>query len=49
MVLISDHITIIHPIYVMLHIYNTLDKIQVALAASWESTSVMMRIDPNPP
>ena len=49
MVLISDHIIIIPPIDVMLHIYNTLDKIRVALAVNWENTSVMMRIDPNPP
>ena len=49
MVLISDHIIIIHPIDVMLHIYNTLEKIQVALVANWESTSVMMRFDLNPP
>ena len=49
MVLISDHIIIIHPIDVMLHIYNTLEEIQVALEANWESTSVMVRIDPQPP
>ena len=46
MVLIFYHIIIIHPIYVMLHIYNTLDKIRVALASNWESTSVMVKIDP---
>ena len=49
MVLVSDHIIIIHHLDVMLHIYNALEKIQVALVANWESTSVMMRIDPNPP
>ena len=49
MVIIYDHIIIIHIVDVMLHIYNTLENIQVALAANWESTSVMMRIDPNPP
>ena len=49
MVLISGHIIIIHPIDIMLHIYHTLDKIQVALESNWESTSVMMRIDRNTP
>ena len=49
MVLISDHIIIIHPIYIMLHIYNKLDKIRLALAANWESASVMVKIDPQPP
>ena len=49
MVLISDHIIITNPIDVMLHIYNTLDKIWVALAANWESVSVMVRIDPQLP
>ena len=49
MVLIIDHIIIIHLVYVMVHIYNTLDKIRVALEANWESTSVMMRFDLNPP
>ena len=48
-VLISDHIIIIHHLDVMLHIYNTLEKIQVALEANWESTSVMMKFDLNPP
>ena len=47
--LISDHITIIHNLDVMLHIYNTLEEIRVALAANWESTSVMVRIDPQSP
>ena len=49
MVLIADHIIIIHHLDVMLHIYNTLDKIQVALAANLEGTNVMMRFDLNPP
>ena len=49
MVLISDHVIIIHHLDVMLHIYNTLGKIRVALAANWESTSVMMKFDLNPP
>ena len=49
MVLIIDHIIIIHLVDVILHIYDTLDQIQVALASNWESTSVMMRIDPNRP
>ena len=49
MVLISNHIIIIHIVDVILHIYNTLDQIRVALAANWESTSVMVRIDPQPP
>ena len=49
MVLITDHIIIIHIVDVILHIYNTFDKIQVTLAANWESTSVMMRFDLNPP
>ena len=49
MVLVSDHIIIIHHLDVMLHIYNTLEEIRVALAANWESTSVMVKIDPQPP
>ena len=49
MVLVSDHIIIIHHLDVMLHIYNTLEEIQVTLAANWESTSVMVKIDPQPP
>ena len=49
MVLVSDHIIIIHHLDVMLHIYNTLEEIQVALAANWESTSVMVKIDPPTP
>ena len=49
MVLITDHIIIIHILDAMVHIYNTLDKIRVALAANWESTSVMMRIEPQAP
>ena len=49
MVLIYDHIIIIHHLHVMLHIYNILDKIRVALESNWEITSVMMRIDPNSP
>ena len=49
MVLISGHIIIIHHLYVMLQIYNTLEEIQVALVANWESISVMVRIDPKPP
>ena len=48
MVLVSDHIIIMHHLDVMLHIYNTLKEIQVALAANWESTSVMVKIDPQP-
>ena len=48
MVKISNHIIIIHLVDVILHIYNTLDQIRVALVANWESTSVMVRIDPNP-
>ena len=48
MVLVSDHIIIIHHLDVMLHIYNTLEEIQVALAANWKSTSVMVKIDPQP-
>ena len=49
MVLVSDHIIIIYHLYVMLHIYNTLEEIRVALVANWESTSVMVKIDPQPP
>ena len=49
MVLISNHIIIIHDLDVILHIYNTLEKIQVALEANWKSTSVMMKFDLNPP
>ena len=49
MVLISDHIIIIHHLDVMLHIYNKLEEIQVALAANWESTCVMVKIDPQAP
>ena len=49
MVLIAYHIIIIHLIDAMVQIYNTLDKIRVALEANWESTSVMMRFDFNPP
>ena len=49
MVLITDNIIIMHPLDYMVQIYNTLDKIRVALATNWESTSVMMRIDSNPP
>ena len=49
MVLIAYHIIIIHIVDSMVHIYNTLDKIRVALVAKWESTSVMMRFDLNPP
>ena len=46
MMLISDHIIIMHHLDAMLHIYNTLEEIWVALEANWESTSVMVRIDP---
>ena len=49
MVLISDHIIIIHHVDFMLHIYNTLEKIWVALESNWESTSVVMKFDLNPP
>ena len=49
MVLISDHIIIIHHLYFMLHVYNTLEEIQVALETNWESISVMVKIDPQPP
>ena len=49
MVLVSDHIIIIHHLDVMLHIYNTLEEIQVALEYNWESTSVIVKIDPQPP
>ena len=49
MVLISDHIIIIYHLDVMLHIYNTLEKIWVPLAANWEGTNVIMRFDLNPP
>ena len=49
MVLIDDNIIIIHHLDVMLHIYNTLDKIQVDLAANLECTNVMMRFDLSPP
>ena len=49
MVLIYDYIIIIHHLDVMLKIYNTLDKIRVALATNWKSTSVMMKIDHQPP
>ena len=49
MVLISDHIIIIPIVDVVLHIYNTLDQILVSLEANWEITSLMMRIDPQPP
>ena len=49
MPLVSDHIIITHHLDVMLHIYNTLEEIQVALEANWESTSVMVKIDPQPP
>ena len=49
MVLVTDLIIIIHILDAMVHIYNTLDKIRVSLEANWESTSVMMRFDLNPP
>ena len=49
MVLIDDHIIIIHNLDVILHIYNTFEKIWVALEVNWESTSVMMKFDLNPP
>ena len=49
MVLISDHIIIIDLVDVILHIYNTLDQIRADLEANWESTSVMVRIDPQAP
>ena len=49
MVLVSNHIIIIQHLDVMLHIYNTLEEIQVAMASNWESTSVMVKIDPQPP
>ena len=49
MVIIYDHIITIHHLDVMLHIYNTLEEIRVPLAANWESMSVMVRIDPQPP
>ena len=49
MVLLTDHIIIIRHLDIMLQIYNTLNKIRVALAANWESTSVMMKFDLNPP
>ena len=47
--IISDHIIIIHNLYVILHIYNKLIKIRVDLVVNWESTSVMMKFDLNPP
>ena len=47
--IVSYRIIIIHHLYVMLHIYNTLEEIRVALETHWESTSVMVRIDPQPP
>ena len=49
MVLITDHIITVHILVVMVHIYRTLDKIHEALEANWESTSVMMRFELNPP
>ena len=49
MVLVSDHIIIIHHLDVMLHIYNTFEEIRVALVPNWESTSIMVKIDPQPP
>ena len=47
--LITDHIISVHLVDVMVHIYNTLDKIREARGANWESTCVMMRFDLNPP
>ena len=49
MVLIYDHIIIIHLVDVIFQIYKTLDQIRVDLVANWEGTSVMMRIDPQAP
>ena len=49
MVLVSDHIISIHHLDFMLHIYNALEEIRVALQSNWESTNVMMKIDPQPP
>ena len=45
MVLISDHIIIIHIVDVIGYIYNTLDKIHEALEANWSWTCVMVRFD----
>ena len=49
MVLVSNHIIIIHHLDVMLHIYNTLEEIRVALESNRESTTVMVKIDPQSP
>ena len=49
MVLIIDHIIIIHLVDVIVYIYNTLDKIREALAANWSYTYVMVKNDLNPP
>ena len=48
MVLISDHTIIMNHLDVMLHIFNIFEEIRVALAANWESTSVMVKVDPQP-
>ena len=49
MVLIIDHIIIVHLVDGMVHIYNTLEKNREALEANWICTCVMVRIDLNPP
>ena len=49
MVLITDHIIILHLVDVIVHIYNTLEKICDALEANWSCTCVMVRFDLNPP
>ena len=49
MVLITDHIITVQLVDIMVHIYNTLEKICEALESNWECTSVMVRFDLNPP
>ena len=49
MVLITYHIIIIHLIDVIVYIYNTLDKLHVALESNWSCTCVMVKNDLNPP
>ena len=47
MVLITDHIIILHLVYVIIHIYNTLEKIHESQESNWSCTCVMVIFDLN--
>ena len=49
MVLITNHIITLHLVDVMVHFYNTVDKIHEAQGANWECTCGMVIFDLNPP